>query len=399
MKNALSLGLFSLFMMAISCTTVFGQYIYWVDADFLSPRLCRSDLSGGNVTTVPLTSKSLPEGLALDAVHGKIYFSELAFTRANIQGTNANLSGLGAIDSLGSATRGIAVDPAKGKIYWATSNLVSGASIMKANLDGTGKQVLYAFAPGAGANPRGIALQDTMLYWTDFSAGKIRAGNVTGSVAPTDFITALNGPVGIAVGQDGYIYWTEANANAINRRTLVPGSITTLVSGLSAPQYIAVDVASGQMFWTEIGVPRIRKANLNGTTVQTLTLTMTHPTGIAASGSMTVVHGDEEAPQVFALYQNYPNPFNPVTTITFRVPGGGFRWGESTTLNPQPATLHVRLAVYDLLGREVAVLVNQKKEPGTYTVTWNPIGLASGMYLYRLNAESFTDTRKMILAR
>ncbi len=75
---------------------------------------------------------------------------------------------------------------------------------------------------------------------------------------------------------------------------------------------------------------------------------------------------------------NYPNPFNPVTTIGFRVPGGGFWGAESPTLNPQPATLLVRLAVYDMLGREVGVLVNEWKRPGMYTVQFDGSGLASG---------------------
>jgi hypothetical protein len=90
-------------------------------------------------------------------------------------------------------------------------------------------------------------------------------------------------------------------------------------------------------------------------------------------------------PSVFALNQNYPNPFNASTTIGFRVWGPGSRW--------------VRLAMYDMLGREVAVLVNGKKEPGSYKVTFAATGLSSGVYFYRLESGSSMETRKLILLR
>ena len=97
----------------------------------------------------------------------------------------------------------------------------------------------------------------------------------------------------------------------------------------------------------------------------------------------TDVRSIAEVPATFGLNQNYPNPFNPVTTIGYRVSGLGSSW--------------VRLAVYDVLGREVAVLVNEQKSAGTYTVQFNAANLASGIYLYRLTAGSFVDTRRMML--
>lgn len=89
----------------------------------------------------------------------------------------------------------------------------------------------------------------------------------------------------------------------------------------------------------------------------------------------------------FSLSQNYPNPFNPVTTIKFTVP--------TVTSSLVPGT--VSLKVFDLLGREVATLVNESKEPGIYEVEFNSEGLSSGIYFYRLQSGSFVDTKKMIL--
>jgi hypothetical protein len=84
-----------------------------------------------------------------------------------------------------------------------------------------------------------------------------------------------------------------------------------------------------------------------------------------------------------ALLQNYPNPFNPNSDIRYQI--SEFRM--------------VRLAVYDLLGREVAVLVNETKPPGAYQVRFDGSGLPSGVYFYRLEAGGFVETRKMLLVR
>ena len=109
-------------------------------------------------------------------------------------------------------------------------------------------------------------------------------------------------------------------------------------------------------------------------------------TGVAAN--------DHKGPGYFELSQNYPNPFNPVTTIGFRVAGGRNGSGVSGL-----GSSIVRLSVYDMLGREVALLVNDKKEPGNYTVQFDGTGLASGVYLYRMTAGAFAETRRLILLR
>jgi hypothetical protein len=92
-----------------------------------------------------------------------------------------------------------------------------------------------------------------------------------------------------------------------------------------------------------------------------------------------------EQPETFALEQNFPNPFNPGTKIGFRVWGLGSSW--------------VRLAVYDMLGREVAVLVDEPRDPGSYTVPFSAQGMSSGMYVYRLSAGGFAQTRSMLLLK
>lgn len=88
-------------------------------------------------------------------------------------------------------------------------------------------------------------------------------------------------------------------------------------------------------------------------------------------------------PSGFRLSQNYPNPFNPTTVIRYELPASG----------------DVRLSVYDILGREVRMLVNEKQAAGSYEVKFDASGLASGVYLYRLTSGPFVETHKMVLVR
>jgi hypothetical protein len=97
----------------------------------------------------------------------------------------------------------------------------------------------------------------------------------------------------------------------------------------------------------------------------------------------TGVEGATDLPVTYSLSQNYPNPFNPATVIPYQLPNAG----------------DVRLTVYDMLGREVAVLVNERKGPGRYEAVFNAAHLASGVYLYRLRAGAFLETRRMALVR
>ena len=88
-------------------------------------------------------------------------------------------------------------------------------------------------------------------------------------------------------------------------------------------------------------------------------------------------------PFSFSLQQNYPNPFNPTTIIKYDLPKEGF----------------VTLKVYDMLGREVATLVNKEQSAGRYVATFDASGLASGIYFYRISAGKFVQTKKLILMK
>jgi hypothetical protein len=90
-----------------------------------------------------------------------------------------------------------------------------------------------------------------------------------------------------------------------------------------------------------------------------------------------------EIPSTFELKQNYPNPFNPSTKIGFKIPKSWF----------------VSLKIYDITGKEVQALLEQSLNAGEYSVDWNAGNLPSGIYIYSMQAGSFTQSRKMILVK
>jgi len=146
--------------------------------------------------------------------------------------------------------------------------------------------------------------------------------------------------------------------------------------------------------------------NDNGTVVDVIDLTSSNPFTLTAPGPgsyvvnaghkspllwdsasvnivMTNVGHSSLNPIEFKLYNNYPNPFNPTTVIRYSISEASF----------------ISMKVYNELGKEVKSLVNETKSAGTYEVEFNASNLSSGVYYYKLQAGSFTETKKMILAK
>lgn len=107
---------------------------------------------------------------------------------------------------------------------------------------------------------------------------------------------------------------------------------------------------------------------------------------------VSVITHPEESPTSFQLFRNYPNPFNPTTNIEFEIP-------SHTTLGGLNNNVLVTLKIYDVLGKEVATLVNEEKTGGKYKVEFNASDLTSGVYFYKLKIENFIETKKMVLLK
>jgi hypothetical protein len=147
----------------------------------------------------------------------------------------------------------------------------------------------------------------------------------------------------------------------------VPGNGTTLVQ--HDYTYIDKSVTPGTWLY------RLKQIDMDGT--------VSYSKAVQVSVATTGFERETLPPTAFGLMQNYPNPFNPVTSIGYTI----------------GVVSRVRLAVYDLLGQQVAILVDEMKEPGTYTATFDGTGLASGLYVYKLISGGFSESRKMVLVQ
>lgn len=103
-----------------------------------------------------------------------------------------------------------------------------------------------------------------------------------------------------------------------------------------------------------------------------------------ASGTNDIVENDDNLPKNIMLYQNYPNPFNPPTSIRFDI----------------NRVTNIEIKIYDVNGREVATLIKEKKDVGTYTVRWDAANYPIGIYFYQMRTNTgFSEVNRMILIK
>jgi hypothetical protein len=175
--------------------------------------------------------------------------------------------------------------------------------------------------------------------------------------------------------QGGDIHGAQGNplfTNLANRDVTLQGGSPCINAGTAdIKAYIkSYKYSGGYLPWTDfIGNPRSETAPSIG--------------ALEYLGGTTVDPGNNGLPKEFSLYQNYPNPFNPATTIHYSLPLEGL----------------VTLKVYNTIGEEVAILVNEEKPAGSYEVDFNGSELTSGIYFYKLQAGSFIETKKMVLMK
>jgi len=162
---------------------------------------------------------------------------------------------------------------------------------------------------------------------------------------------------------------TSYRVQVSDSRTFVGFAVDSVVADTSLQ--LNPLAANGQYYWRASATNSIGASDYSamvGFTTGDLV------SGIESTGAM---------PSEFSLEQNYPNPFNPTTSFEFQVSSFEF----------------VSLKVLDVLGREVATLVQGNRQPARYRVRWSASGLPSGVYFYRLSAGSFVDTKKMVVAK
>jgi len=172
--------------------------------------------------------------------------------------------------------------------------------------------------------------------------------------------------------------------------------IETNGSSISFPRYSSLDDRVVFQRYDDLGIADLRQIGLNEDKITASSSSFDFVTGGQlpswfSIGARPVSIEDEQTqiiPDEFVLKQNYPNPFNPTTVINYSIPDLGARHDSP-----------VQLKVYDVLGNEVATLVNQPQNSGNYKVSFDASSLSSGIYFYRLQTDNFNQSKKMLLLK
>lgn len=202
--------------------------------------------------------------------------------------------------------------------------------------------------------------------FTDVNANLMKSGEfggeITGSVFTTGSATTmLSSSLITAYNSSGEV--VAATVSAFDGKYLLP----SLQNGMYTVKASRVGYATTQ-YSQPVSIDLVHSPVINGIDIQV----NSSPASVYDNGR-----------PAYELYQNYPNPFNPVTSIKYKTKEKGF----------------VSLKVYDLLGREVAYLVNEVREPGSYSVFFNAEGLPSGVYIYSLRVNDLVQNKKMTLIK
>lgn len=238
--------------------------------------------------------------------------------------------------------------------------------------------------------------QSNGITWNDISIKYIDKNTGKSAIIPVYSLTILETSVVVSAGTIGNFYHAEYNDThfkVCNSPSIIKPFLcfadrnTNLFAGNSNGYiYLSKDILN----WKIISPPLINQA------IYSLVLNKSYIFAGTVNGIWRLWYPDtstnagnfKEVPSGYILEQNFPNPFNPVTTIKYSIP--------NTKENNYSS---VQLRVYNLLGQEVATLVNEQQMPGLYKVKFDGSNLTSGIYIYKLRAGSFISTKKLMLLK
>jgi DNA-binding beta-propeller fold protein YncE len=247
----------------------------------------RAGFDGGSLQTLQSEPAGFEDGLALDTAGGRMYWTD---TNASVI-ASANLNGTGSqivLDDFGQEPLGIALDLANSKMYWTDRE-----GVKRANLDGTGRELLTK------EPARGFCVLDLTakrIYWADWPSGDIKSAAMSPEPTVTNIVTKQAAPFGVAVDhRGGKLYWLELNLNKkkrekneIRRANLDGTEVQTLVErpGAGFEGGLAIDPVAGKLYWSEAETRDIGVSNLDGSQAQTLLSTgEAVPVGLAVETS------------------------------------------------------------------------------------------------------------------
>jgi hypothetical protein len=207
-----------------------------------------------------------------------------------------------------------------------------------------------------------------------------KAVKTDGTVVDSFAFSGFNSPPAIISKPDTIAYIDSLYQYLVIADDNIKDTLT--YSLITTPYWISIDSTIGLIEGTpsanDIGDTLVTVRvddNYGRGDTQTYTLYISPPVGIDTRIN--------QIPQTFALFQNFPNPFNPTTKIKYQIPELSF----------------VTLKVFDVLGNEISILVNEEKNAGSYKIVFDATNLPSGIYFYRLQVGSYVETKKMVLMK
>jgi hypothetical protein len=250
--------------------------------------------------------------------------------------------------------------------------ILTGALSFSSSLNNT----LQGLIKGVGTITPGSNFTNDGTVSPGTSAGVLR---VSGNYPQTQ-----NAKLNIEIG--GYISGTERDSLSVSQQAQLNGTLNIVFSNNFTPQigdvfpFISYQSRAGE--FSQVNFP----SNVTGY-IQYLSnraqIVIDSATSVDEEEIEELYSGQDKIPTTYELSQNYPNPFNPSTKISWQSPVGSWQ----------------TLKIYDVLGNEVATLVNEFREAGRHDVTFDASGLASGIYFYRSSSGNYSETKKMILLR
>jgi photosystem II stability/assembly factor-like uncharacterized protein len=315
-----------------------------------------SDL--GYTWTTPDSGISSDENVHVILKHGNNLFAGTAGTGSGILRSSDNGNkwvsvngGLSTFDFLSLASNGFDIyagTASTGQVYCSTDNgnywLLAGSGLPAnsgiASLAVKDSNVYAGLGSGEGV----YYSSDNGSNWINISEPFFINQVWTIVLADTNLFVGTNGD-GVFLTQNNGLSWTPVNEGLTNLY------IRSLI--ITENDYIFAGTTNGYVCYRPL------------------------------SEIITGLMGTNNKQYSYSLSQNYPNPFNPATIIRYSIPHSS----------------QVQITVYDILGNEIEILVNEEKQSGTYELTWNAANLPSGVYFYQLKAGTYLQTRKMILLR
>jgi hypothetical protein len=276
-------------------------------------------------------------------------------------------------------------------VYYSTNNGTSWAYGSGSTWDLAGTTV-QSFGAGSstvygGTSGRGVIVShNNGKNWAQFNSG-LTANDIF-AFARLDTFTFAGTDKGPFVIGDAWEDWTSSNSGFGGNTALDLVTLGTRLLAGTSQAGVLLSTDRGVTWGAEntgLTAPRVQSIAFDSAYIYACTRAGLYRRPLSELAGPLAVRDQLLHPWQFQLEQNYPNPFNPTTTVRYSVGG--------------VVPSHIKLAVYDILGHEVAVLVNERKEAGSYEVTWDAMHFPSGVYVYRLAAGGYAESKKILLLR